>query len=345
MYSNYNAEELCEAPGFVSWVRQNDRESEKYWENWVKNNPNRQSEVAKARALLLAMGVEEPQPTSTEIKSLWNRIDQHTSQSGEKPFYKSSSVLYKIAAAAVVAGLVAAVALNSLYPGFLRDEGSLFSDHVVMVEKICPVGQKSTITLTDGTRIKLNSNSKLVFPETFSNSERTVELEGEAFFEVSKDPSRPFVITSGNIKTQVLGTSFNIKAYPNANNISVAVATGKVAVGTTGQKEGKAQLTLLPKEMAIYSNKSESLIKTSFNPLQEMAWKDGILYFNNKDIHEITSELVKWYGVTFVIDKKLNTEKDYTGSFDNKSLEEVLQGISFVFGFKFEINNKVVTIN
>lgn len=345
MYANYNAEELCEAPGFANWVKQNDRESEKYWENWVKNNPNRQDEVEKARALLLAIGIEEPLPTRNEIKSLWKRIDQRTAPSGKKSFYKSSAVVYKVAAAAVVAGLVIGIALKSLHPSFLKGQDSLPTDHVAMIEKFCPVGQKSTITLTDGTRIKLNSNSKLVFPETFSSTERNVELVGEAFFEVSKDTSRPFTIISGNLKTQVLGTSFNISAYPTSGDIKVAVATGKVAVGAADQKSATEKLTLLPDEMAIYSGQSERLVKTSFDPMREMAWKDGILYFDNQDINEITSELVKWYGVTFVIDKKLNTEKDYTGSFDNKSLKEVLQGISFVFGFEFEIDNKVVTIN
>ena len=172
-----------------------------------------------------------------------------------------------------------------------------------------------------------------------------MQLEGEAFFEVARDPSRPFTITSGNLKTKVLGTSFNVKAYAASNAIKVAVASGKVAVASDALNGNGNELTLLPNEMAVYSKISDELTITTFDKLDELAWKDGVLAFKNRDINQITKELARWYGVTFVLDKKLNYDKDYTGAFDNKSLREVLEGISFVFNFQFKIDNKVVTIN
>lgn len=341
MYSNFKADDLIEAPGFTRWVMQEDRESEIFWSQWLKDNQDKKLEVEKARALILAMGVAETGPSNREIEGLWSRIDKKVSKLDQRTILGFAPRIFKLTAAAVLAGIVVTYALLNLKVGF----GDFKKDQIAVIEKICPAGQKSTITLTDGTRIKLNANSKLTFPETFSADSREVELVGEAFFEVTRDPSRPFTITTGDLKTRVLGTSFNIMAYPACNKIKVAVATGKVSVKSFDENEQKNEVTLLPNEMALYSKISHELSLKSFDQEEELAWKDGILIFKNQNINGITAELAKWYGVSFVLDKKLNIDKDYTGRFDNKSLDEVLTGMSFVFDFEFKIDNKVVTIN
>jgi len=345
MYSNYTAKDFLEDPGFCAWVKKENRESELFWEDWVEQNPENIPEIDKARTLILSMGVEESLPTNEEVKHLWKKIERGVETSGRSETLIGKIGVYKIAVAASIAIILAiSVLLNSTQDVSNQKEISEKAP-IKMIEKFCPVGQKSTITLTDGTRIKLNSNSKLLFPETFSANSREVQLEGEAFFEVARDPSRPFTITSGNLKTKVLGTSFNVKAYAASNAIKVAVASGKVAVSADNFQENGNELILLPNEMAVYSKTSDELTISSFDKLDELAWKDGVLAFKNRDINEITKELARWYGVTFVLDKKLNYDKDYTGVFDNKSLKEVLEGISFVFNFQFQIDNKVVTIN
>ncbi|MEQ6119492.1 FecR domain-containing protein [Reichenbachiella sp. MALMAid0571] len=345
MYSNYKAEDFLEAPGFSAWVKKENRESELFWENWADQNPDKKPEIEKARVLILSMGVKEPLPANEEVRHLWKKIERGVAAKEGKKSSVRKFGRYKMAVAASIAAILAVSVLLNSTSESSNEKGISESIPVKMIEKFCPVGQKSTITLTDGTRIKLNSNSKLLFPETFSANSREVQLEGEAFFEVARDPSRPFTITSGNLKTRVLGTSFNIKAYVASNAIKVAVASGKVAVTSDVLNGKKNELTLLPNEMAVYSKTSDELIMTSFDKLDELAWKDGVLSFKNRDINQITKELAKWYGVTFVLDKKLNNDKDYTGVFDNKSLKEVLEGISFVFNFEFKIDNKVVTIN
>lgn len=344
MYSNYTAKDFLEDPGFCAWVKKENRESELFWEDYIEQHPENKPEIDKARSIILSMGVKESLPTNEEVKYLWKKIERGVENSGRSETHIGKIGVYKIAVAASLAIILAvSVLLNSTQDVSNQKEISEKAP-IKMIEKFCSVGQKSTITLTDGTRIKLNANSKLLFPETFSSNSREVQLEGEAFFEVARDPSRPFTITSGDIKTRVLGTSFNIKAYTASNAIKVAVASGKVAV-TSNVHGTNNELTLLPNEMAVYSKTSDELTMTSFDRLDELAWKDGILAFKNRDINEITKELARWYGVTFVLDKRLNYDKDYTGVFDNKSLKEVLDGISFVFNFQFKIDNKVVTIN
>ncbi|MFY0651705.1 MAG: FecR domain-containing protein [Cyclobacteriaceae bacterium] len=340
MYRNYQADDLIKAPGFVAWVKQEDRESEIFWTDWLLKNKEKKSEVEKARAMILSMGVEESLPSKKQVEKLWKDIDANITSEKKQHYLGTGSSFFKMAAAAVVAGILVAFAML-----MFNTEDNTKEASIALINKTCPAGQKSTITLTDGTRVKLNANSKLTFPETFSDGSREVILEGEAFFEVARDPSKPFVITSGDLKTTVLGTSFNIKAYPELNDIKVAVITGKVAVESNSTNQAQSKVTLLPNEMALYSKLSKELSMGSYTSLEELAWKDGVLIFKNQSINEIATELAKWYGVTFVFDKKLNFDKDYTGSFDNKSLEEVLTGIGFVFDFEFEIDNKVVTLN
>ena len=342
MYKKYKADDFLNAPGFVNWVRQQDRKSEKFWDSWVENNPDSWPEIKKARAMVIAASAIEKLPSDKQIKSLWKRIDGKIIGLDKRKPFRLNPTIYKWAVAAAVGGLIVVMALYG-WDKIHVDEKELYSTR--MMTKSCSAGEKSTITLMDGTRIILNSSSLITFPEVFSSDSRVIELEGEAFFDVARDPSRPFIINSGNLRIKVLGTSFNVTTYPSSNEVKVAVATGKVAIDSYDEKGDVNQITLAPNEMAIYSRSSNELTMTSYDSLEVLAWKDGILYFKNKNINQITAELAKWYGVTFVIDKKLNHDYDYTGAFDNESLEEVLIGLGFVFDFDFKIQDKVVTIN
>jgi len=113
--------------------------------------------------------------------------------------------------------------------------------------KTVPNGQKLSLTLWDGTVVKVNSGSTISFPEEFSDSLREVHLEGEAFFEVNRDILRPFIIKSGNVETVVLGTSFNVNAYPNQEQIKVAVAEGKVKVVGSNEANGEESEVIITK--------------------------------------------------------------------------------------------------
>lgn len=216
---------------------------------------------------------------------------------------------------------------------------------VQYVEKINPKGQKSTITLEDGTVVNLNSDSKLIYKKPF-DEQRMVILEGEAFFNVAQDPDRPFVIHTESITTTVLGTSFNIRAYRGAREVLVAVATGKVRVEKKAQEEDGAEesLVLTPNEMGQYSAVSNKMQKLPFDELALFGWKDGVIYFKDANFKEVKERLEQWYGVTFLTEKHIDNRKDFTGTYKNKPLSSVLEGVSFVYDFEFEINDKMVII-
>jgi transmembrane sensor len=216
-----------------------------------------------------------------------------------------------------------------------------------VVEKANPRGQKSTLILPDGSVVTLNASSKLSYRENFEQSERRVVLEGEAFFDVTRDENRPFIIETDQITTKVLGTSFIVRAYPGAGEVKVAVASGKVSVqkssAGTSPQAGEA-LLLLPGEMGVYAMADQTLNKTPFDERDLFGWKDGLIYFNNASFNEVKDRLEQWYGVDIRVDKAIVLEKDFSGSYKNKPLDLVLHGLAFVYDFDYEIRDKSVRI-
>ena len=249
----------------------------------------------------------------------------------------------KIAAAIAVLILAGA---SLFFSGYFDELLNKETQVVANIEKFTNPGEKLNIKLPDGSLVKLNANSQLVFPEEFSAKDRKVRLVGEAFFEVTEDVARPFTIMSGNISTTVLGTTFNIRAFPEENDITVAVVSGKVAVENIKQRrDDPSSLLLAPNEMAVYTKVNNQTVKREFDYNEMVAWKDGIIYFKDAGIYEILETLELWYDVTFVVNAEMDQNKGFTVSYKDKSLEAILQGLGFAFAFEYEINGKIITLN
>lgn len=208
------------------------------------------------------------------------------------------------------------------------------------IQKEVQSGQKLKVTLNDGTQVYLNSESTLTYPEKFSSEKREVMLVGEAFFDVTPDPNRPFTIKAQDIQVSVLGTSFNVHAYEGDSTISVAVATGKVKVNQTAQQT----YFLEPGKELVYQLNLGSIEVNDFNMMERLAWKDGILYFKDASIQEVKKTLERWYGVEISIRGAHQGLWQYSGVFERQSLENVLDGMSYVQRFEYEIDDKQVTI-
>ncbi len=211
------------------------------------------------------------------------------------------------------------------------------------VTKYNPKGQKSTITLPDRSVVKLNANSKLIYPAEFEPGKREVILEGEAFFKVEKDKNRPFTIKTGEVTTTVLGTSFNINAYSYNKKIKIAVVTGKVTVANK-ETEKQRDFVLESTEMLAYDSKSKDFEKSIFDPNEELGWQDEILQFKDAGSQEIVEKLENWYGVKIHLTNGTAIPGGFTGSFKEQSLEHVLEIMGAASGFGFEISEDEVTI-
>ena len=203
-----------------------------------------------------------------------------------------------------------------------------------------PAGQKSRIHLPDGSFVNLNAGSYLKYADDFNNN-RSVELVGEAFFEVQKRPEAPFRVTSKGIVPTALGTSFNIKAYKATGLVEVALATGKVSVEDTFSQ---SKLLLLPGQMATKLDASNQLVMSETDAKIIGQWRNGILLFDSTPLANVINSLENWYDVEIMVQGDVSGIL-CSGTFDNEYLDNVLDVLSHTIGFEFQIENKVVTIN
>lgn len=201
-----------------------------------------------------------------------------------------------------------------------------------------PKGQKLTTYLPDGSKVILNSLSEIRYKSPFVGNERVIELKGEAFFEVKKNVYRPFKVISKGITTTALGTSFNVNGK-NDNHVEVALVTGKVRVVDASLNT----VILDPGKSAIAGLEGEIKVQ-EFNYLDKAGWKDGVLAFKENSLTMIFSKLEDWYGVRFEVDEANFGQYHYSGNYKNKTLDEVLQGISFVHEFNYKITEDTVKI-
>ena len=210
-----------------------------------------------------------------------------------------------------------------------------------LIEKVTPAGIKSSFNLPDGSRVLLNAESKLTFPISFDDTARFVELQGEAFFQVARDPSRPFMVKSGHTLTTALGTSFNISAYPYEEKVNIALSTGKVKVDVLETNNNFEEVLLVPGEF-ISLDGENILNRGVFNIDTTIGWKDGLLVFNQSGFNTVIRKLERWYGVKFIYEKEPTWVFD--GKFRNENLENILEVLSHSEKFDYSINHKTVNL-
>lgn len=202
-------------------------------------------------------------------------------------------------------------------------------------------GQKATVTLPDGTRIYLNSESTLHYPEHFADSIRWISLSGEAFFEVTRDSEKPFVIETERSTTQVLGTAFNLRAYADEGTTTLVVTEGKVSF--SDKRDTQQQLMLTANQLGCL-DEHQQLTRQPVAPDDYTAWKDNRLVLSDRTLGDIARMLERWYGVKVSISSTELALQRYTGEFKNPSLARVLKSLAFAIRFTYQIDGHTVTI-
>lgn len=200
-----------------------------------------------------------------------------------------------------------------------------------------PIGQISRVTLPDGTLVHLNSESKLSYVNDFSTGERMVELSGEGYFDVRSDQEHPFIVkTPGRVHVKVHGTSFNIRAYRNENNISTTLEEGSVSII---DDKGKELTMLVPGDMASYSTDANRLRVKKVRTELYSSWKDGMIVFRNESLGSIARMMQRWYNVEIIIENPKLENELYNGTImKDKPIDQILE----VFRETSSIEYKIV---
>ncbi|TRX60617.1 DUF4974 domain-containing protein [Fulvivirga sp. M361] len=286
---------------------------------------------------------EEEETKIKLLKRINSQIDTQQSEGETKGKEGSRFALWKVAASLA---LFIGIGYGTFH--FYNPE-----PQVTYVTKETERGQQLKITLGDGSVVQLNAESSIQFPEEFSSAERKVLLEGEAFFNVAKDADKPFIIKTQGLSTEVLGTSFNIQAYPEDGNIKVTVATGKVKVRRSSESDNSSETTLgnheevflLPEYQAVFHKETGSIAKRQVSLSSYLGWKDGLIVLENVTIAEAVKKLSRLYHVEFEFENDLHGNCVINGEFRRDELTNILENLSFITALKFErVTDKKIKI-
>lgn len=214
---------------------------------------------------------------------------------------------------------------------------------------IVPFGKRSEIILSDGSKVWLNSGSKLIFPARFTAEKREVYLEGEAIFEVSHNKNKPFFVKSKNHEIQVLGTEFNVSNYNEDDAIYTVLKSGSVQINLPSNKlfNSKKNIKIKPGTRATFNKSTLDVHQANVNVEQYFSWRDGIFIFKNDSLESIMKKISRYYNVEIIITNTARANETFSGYLDVKdSIESVLETIKETepsgFEYKFSADHKII---
>jgi transmembrane sensor len=277
--------------------------------------------------------------------------------------------IYRIAGyAAIFAAFLLASWL--IYRSFTNNAGSVGN---VYSEFMVPYGSKSSVILPDGTKVRLNSGSKIKYADDFIKSNRVIFLEGEAFFIVKHAEKVPFVVKTSELNIRVYGTQFNVKSFQEEKNVEMALVSGSVVIEKVDKKGNIVQnIKLKPNQIITYSKTDDRfLLKTSEIPTEDKSkheqdnqniepvittepvisqsmekatsWINNRLTFRGDSIYDLISKLQRWYGVEIALKNKNLNKSTFTGTFDNETIEQALNALKLTTHFSYTIDkNKII---
>lgn len=351
MKDNYNTiQDFLNDDSFVQWVLF--EENNFFWKQFLVDYPMKASLMDEAYRLILEINeIEEKQLPELDQELVWSRISEsiHIDEVVEKPMRSLwRKPVFKWAASILVMLGIGSLVWNNHSKGEVCYEDLVASigDKSALVEKINLNEAPLKVVLEDGSVITLEKNSKLSFPVHFDKSKRMVILSGEAFFEIAKNPNKPFYVYANEIVTKVLGTSFRILAFDKEKNVVVKVRTGRVSVYnqrsvnlSDPETDG---LVLVPNQQAIYSRANKNLSKRlveSPAPIKEML----SVQFDETPISKVFEVIEGRYGIKIIYNEEVMADCYITTKLMDKSLYDQLDLICQIIGGTYkEVDAQIV---
>ncbi len=305
--------------------KESERESEKL-NSWLKkasDNPSKFGFITEEKEII--RNIESFEKFSAD--RAWKKYNERiNSLSLRKQIWK-----WKIAAIFIfLAGLS-----GSIYIYFEKDIPTQESTSPVYTTVVTENGQTSRIILPDSTVVWLNSGTALSYNNNFSVDNRNVKLKGEAYFKVKRNEHIPLVVHCEDLEVKVLGTEFDVNAFPENNKVSVVLEKGSVELSHLSNKF--LPFTMRPGEMARFDEEKEQPLVRPVNTYEQVSWKDGVLIFNNTSMKEVLSKLEHWYGV----DIEVSNPDVYKLIFNATIVDENLEDIFHLIQYTCDINYKI----
>ncbi len=219
------------------------------------------------------------------------------------------------------------------------------SRRLVYNELRTPRGGGYSLSLADGSKVWLNAGSSLRFPVSFTDSTRHVFLEGEAYFQVTHN-GKPFIVTSGDMDVRVLGTSFNVLAYPDEQQLVTTLVEGSVRIDLGGKEsEAVSSRILRPDDQAVISIANADIEVSKVNTSQYTSWIEGKLEFHNEDLYKVMKRLARWYDFEYEFENNGAKDFHFSARFDNsENISTILEMLELTTDVKFELRENTIVV-
>ncbi len=318
-YSHFTVSEWMEEDDFIRWVLHPDAENNRFWKDFMDKNPQKVEDMEAARKLILQL-VSEKRISNPEAKNrVWLRLQRSITRNESK---RKMSVLRSWKAVAAV------------FIGLLLTTGYFTWKTLQPVKIHTAYGEIRTIELPDHSLVTLNANSTISFNKDWEDSKlREIRLEGEAFFDVSDLSGaihKPFVVRTGNVKVEVLGTSFNVDN--RHEKTTVVLKSGKVRLAFKGKDQ--QDMLMEPGEKVSYTD--NQITKSRIEVSHYTSWKNKKWKFDNTPLRDIIKQLQDNYGLKVILQDTSLASKTMSGTLSSINKEVLLNGISTVLGLHIE---------
>jgi transmembrane sensor len=372
----YEAEDFLQDPSFCDYCLGNNEQAVNFWNAWISLNPERTKVIQQAKDLYgLLNGNHTASQYMYDRQLFIKKINEHLSLPGyiepdnlNQPGRKSSPLRKLVLYAAATAA--AFLLFFFLTPAIKKVLSPSLSVSPYVYGEDSKAGERKSFQLTDGTKVMLNAGSTIKVSKNFNVSTREILLEGEAFFDVTHNAQKPFIIHTASMDVRVLGTAFNIKAYPSDKTTETSLLRGSIEV-IVKNDPGKVVI-LHPNEKIILLNatKEDIPVKASqkipvstpvsqkykisgltYYPMDsslvEVSWTDNKLVFDSESFEDIATRLERWYNVSIRFENPDVRQYRFTGGFDKKTIIQVLNALQLSRRFEYaeyETDGKVQII-
>lgn len=294
-------------------------------QRWIIADENTKEKEAASLEYWNELNTEINSDTYSALKRVNQRIGYTKSQTTYIPYHQK---LLRIAAV--------------LIPLFIMAGGYLYYTRDKLIEISVAYGETRHLFLPDSSEIWINSGSSIKYPKVFTDDQRQIYLKGEAYFSVKKNPAKPFIVKTEPLSVKVLGTKFNVKAYPGDENVTTTLTSGKVEVSTPLQE---SQI-LRPNEQLTYNINTSAMNIEQVLPVETDAWLAGQILFINSSFNEIKQTLERHFNVTIDDKTAIPASRSYTVKFlKGETLTEILDVLKDVVGFTYRQQGEKIVLS
>lgn len=334
-YSKYQVEDFVTDPFFIKWVKSPNDERNAFWNAWLSKHPACRVRVDEARQIVLLLDIKEDIAPDGKFLEIWERISHDEHSTVEMVVEAQPPARVRPALAwyyKVAASLLMLAVCGGLYYSYAHRTVTVLTAY----------GESRTLFLPDSTKVTLNSNSSIQYtPANFSGNRREVSLTGEAFFAVVHKPDHQnFVVQTGQLHVEVLGTKFDVNS--RRGKTRVVLQEGKVKLDLNSVN--KTPVIMRPGELVEFSDKDNTAVRKTVNAGNYSAWKNNRLIFSSTTLLEIGQLLEDNYGYKVVFENEEIAKRKFTGSSSSENLQELFQKLSLVFNLTIQRDANTLTI-